>query len=288
MEIGSRLGLHEILAPTGAGGMGEVYRARDSRLAATSPSGPAAHLLGRSRSPLALRAGGARPRRAPAILTSRRSMGSRRRTASARSCSSSSRTDTGRSPARGSALTARESITIARQIAAALEAAHEKGIIHRDLKPANVKLASGDGAVKLLDFGLAKALEPKVESSLSQSPTLTSDGTRVGVVLGTAAYMSPEQARGQTVDKRTDIWSFGCVLYEMLAGRRPFPGQTISETVAGIIGDEPDWTALPPDLPPRVSRLVRRCLEKDLKRRLHDIADARIELDDELSDAGRT
>ena len=130
-------------------------------------------------------------------------------------------------------LTARESITIARQIAAALEAAHEKGIIHRDLKPANVKLASGDGAVKLLDFGLVQSVRAKGRNCFSQSPTLTSDGTRAGVVLGTAAYMSPEQARGQTVDKRTDIWSFGCVLYEMLAGRRPFPGQTISRNRCG-------------------------------------------------------
>jgi Tol biopolymer transport system component len=288
MEIGSRLGPYEILAPIGAGGMGEVYRARDSRLGRdvaikvlprTFSEDPdrrsrferEARVLAALNHPHIAAIHGFEEADGVGALVLELVEG-----------------PTLADRLREGALTARESITIARQIAAALEAAHEKGIIHRDLKPANVKLASGDGAVKLLDFGLAKALEPKVESSLSQSPTLTSDGTRVGVVLGTAAYMSPEQARGQTVDKRTDIWSFGCVLYEMLAGRRPFPGQTISETVAGIIGDEPDWTALPPDLPPRVSWLVRRCLEKDLKRRLHDIADARIELDDELSDAGRT
>ena len=288
MDIGTRLGPYEILAPIGAGGMGEVYRARDTRLGrdvaikvlprifSEDPDRRSrfereARVLAALNHPHIAAIHGFEEVDGVGALVLELVEG-----------------PTLADRLREGALTARESITIARQIAAALEAAHEKGIIHRDLKPANVKLASGDGAVKLLDFGLAKAFEPKVESSLSQSPTLTADGTRVGVVLGTAAYMSPEQARGQTVDKRTDIWSFGCVLYEMLAGRRPFPGQTISETVASIIGDEPDWAALPADLPPRVSWLVRRCLEKDLRSRLHDIADARIELDDELSDAGRT
>jgi eukaryotic-like serine/threonine-protein kinase len=174
-------------------------------------------------------------------------------------------------------------LAIAKQLAGALEAAHEKGIIHRDLKPANIALTK-DGNVKVLDFGLAKATDLASGAAVDrgQAPTLTSPAmmTGVGVILGTAAYMSPEQARGQPIDKRTDIWAFGCVLYEMLAGRRAFPGATLTDTLAGIIEREPDWSALPPAAPLTVRRLSRRCLEKDPKRRLHDIADARIELEE--------
>ena len=177
---------------------------------------------------------------------------------------------------------AREALNIARQIADALDAAHEKGIVHRDLKPANIKV-TGAGVVKVLDFGLAKALASVEGGDLSASPTITVSGTRQGMILGTAAYMSPEQARGQAVDKRTDIWAFGCVLYEMLTGRAAFPGKTLSDTIATILGRGPDWEVVPPTISSNVRRLLQRCLEKDLARRLHDIADARLELDDALT-----
>jgi serine/threonine-protein kinase len=174
-----------------------------------------------------------------------------------------------------------EAIDVARQIADALETAHEQGIIHRDLKPANVKLRP-DGTVKVLDFGLAKALDSAgTVPSLANSPTLTSPAmTRAGVILGTAAYMSPEQARGRALDRRTDVWSFGCVLFECLSGRRAFPGDTVSDAIATIQQGEPDWSAIPPETPARVRELLRRCLTRDSKRRLRDIGEARVTLDD--------
>jgi serine/threonine-protein kinase len=173
---------------------------------------------------------------------------------------------------------------IARQICEALEAAHDHGVVHRDLKPANIKVRS-DGTVKVLDFGLAKAFDPTpVESAVSQSPTLISPAaTRVGVIMGTAAYMSPEQARGRVVDKRADVWAFGCVLYEMLVGGRPFGGDDVAETIARVIERQPDWNALARVAPASVVRVVRRCLQKDPADRLRDIADARLELHDAVA-----
>jgi len=181
-----------------------------------------------------------------------------------------------------------ESLRVALQVTEGLEAAHQNGIIHRDLKPGNIKLTAG-GDVKILDFGLAKALHPPVSgdaADLTQSPTVTVAATQAGVVLGTAAYMSPEQSRGQEADRRTDVWAFGCVLYEMLTGRGLFHGPTASDCIAGILGREPDWEALPAATPAAVRRLLRRCLEKDPRQRLHDIADARIELDEVIGGGG--
>jgi serine/threonine-protein kinase len=176
-----------------------------------------------------------------------------------------------------------EALPIAKQIAEGLEYAHERGIIHRDLKPSNV-IVRPDGQVKILDFGLAKALEGETsEEEIENSPTLSAVATRIGVLLGTAAYMSPEQARGKRVDRRADIWAFGCVLYEMLTGREAFGGETTSDILACVIRAEPDWSSIPTSVPPRVRELLRRCLQKDPKQRLRDIGDARITIEEALS-----
>jgi serine/threonine protein kinase len=176
-----------------------------------------------------------------------------------------------------------EALPTARQIAEALEFAHERGIVHRDLKPANVKLAAGD-TVKVLDFGLAKALaDDPSPANISDSPTLSAAATRAGLILGTPAYMSPEQARGKPADRRTDIWAFGCVLFEMLTGRMAFAAETVTDTLAAVLTRDPQFEQLPASTPPGIRRLIKRCLQKDARERLQAIGDARIEIEDALA-----
>ena len=271
---GSRLGPYEVTAQIGAGGMGEVYRARDTKL----NRDVALKIL-----PEAFTVDGdriARFRREAQVLAS---LNHPNIAAIYGFEDSGSRHALILELVEGPTLADRiakgpipldEALPIAKQIAEALEAAHEQGMIHRDLKPANIKLRD-DGTVKVLDFGLAKALEPVTGSSavLSQSPTITTPAmTGVGIILGTAAYMSPEQARGRAVDKRTDVWAFGCVLYEMLSGRRAFDAEDVSMTLAAVMMKAPDWSALPDTVPAQIRSVIKRCLEKDRQRRVADIA----------------
>jgi hypothetical protein len=279
LASGTRFGVYEIVSPLGAGGMGEVYRARDTRLGRdvaikilpepflSDPDRVArfqreAQLLAALNHPsiagiYGLEESG-ETRFLAMELVDGESLAERLWPAGG---------------SKGSALPLAEALAIARQIAEALQAAHEKGIIHRDLKPGNVMLTS-DGQVKVLDFGLAKMLgEDRPESSsAAMSPTLSLHATYAGVILGTAAYMSPEQARGKVADKRTDVWAFGCVLYEMLTARRAFDGEDVTDTIAAVVRAEPDWSALPPDLPADISTILKRCLQKDRRHRFGDIS----------------
>ena len=281
LSAGTRLGPYEILSALGAGGMGEVYRARDTKLdrAVAIKILPEAFAADTERI--------ARFQREAKTLASlnhpniahihglEESNGVR-----ALVMELVEGEDLAQRIARG-AIPVDEALPIAKQIADALEAAHEQGIIHRDLKPANIKVRP-DGTVKVLDFGLAKAMEPTgvASPSVSQSPTITTPAmTQAGMILGTAAYMSPEQARGKPVDKRADIWAFGCVLYEMLTGQRAFDGQGVSETLARVIEREPDWARLPATLSPALRTYLRRCLQKDPRQRVQAIGDVRLALE---------
>ncbi len=277
ISAGTRLGPYQILGRIGAGGMGEVYRARDTKLGREV----AIKVLPPAFSADAERV--ARFRREAQVLASL----NHPHIAAIYGLEESDGVDAlvlelveGESLAERIArgpVSIDETLGIASQIAEALEAAHERGIVHRDLKPANVMLAA-DGKVKVLDFGLAKAfLNGSAPSDGTHSPTVAAV-TQTGVVMGTAAYLSPEQARGNVVDKRTDIWAFGAVLYEALTGRKAFAGETLSDVLAAVLTKDPDWSALPSGTPVRVRRVLRRCLERDRSLRFHDVADARLEL----------
>ena len=288
---GTRLGVYDITAAIGEGGMGQVYRATDAKLkrqVAIKVLPPSlagdADRLARFQREAEVLASLNHPNIA-AIYDLEESGG-----ITALVMELVEGDDLSKRIARG-AMPLDEALPIAKQIAEALETAHEQGIIHRDLKPANIKVR-GDGAVKVLDFGLAKAMDPAGASgtNAANSPTLTAHATALGMILGTAAYMAPEQAKGKAVDKRADIWAFGIVFYEMLAGRAAFSGDTVTDIIAAVVTREPDWTALPAATPASIRRLLARCLEKDPRRRLRDIGDARFEIDETIargsSDAG--
>jgi serine/threonine-protein kinase len=276
---GARLGVYEVTTQIGAGGMGEVYRARDTKLNRVValkilPDAFAADSdrLARFRREAQVLASLNHPN--IAHLYGVEDAGSIHALVMELVDGPTLADRIAQGP-----IPLAEALPIARQIAEALEAAHEQGIVHRDLKPANVKVRD-DGTVKVLDFGLAKALDPATASSagVMNSPTLTEHSTQLGVILGTAAYMAPEQARGKVVDKRADIWSFGVVLDEMLTGQRTFKGEEISDVLAAVLRQDIDWTALPVGTPPRLTRLLERCLDRDLRERLRDIGEVRIEI----------
>ncbi len=296
MKPGTRLGSYEVVAALGAGGMGEVYRARDTKLnrevaVKVLPAAMAgdADRLARFQREAEVLAALNHPNIAQIYGIGEEALPNpESRIPSPVSVSFLvmelvEGEDLSQVISR-SALPLAEALPIARQIADALEAAHEQGIIHRDLKPANIKVRA-DGTVKVLDFGLAKALDagskdPASTSNAANSPTLTARGTQLGMIIGTAAYMAPEQAKGKAVDRRADIWAFGAVLYEMLAGRRLFDGTDNSDVLAAVLRQDIDWTALPENTPAGVRRMLRRSLERDPKRRLSAMADARLELDE--------
>ncbi len=293
LTVGARFGPYHIVAQIGEGGMGQVYRAHDVRLnrdvalkVLTDAFADDCDRLARFTREAQTLASLNHPHIA-AIYGLEES-----HDVSALVMELVEGEDLSQRIARGG-IPLDEALPIAKQIAEALEAAHEQGIIHRDLKPANIKVTP-DGVVKVLDFGLAKLNEPNgsngphVSNALSMSPTITSPAMRtgVGVLLGTAAYMSPEQAKGRPADKRSDIWAFGCVLFEMLAGTRPFDGEDITDVMVAVLSKEPDWNALPASVPASIRALLRRCLEKDRRTRVADIAAARFALDEHASLGG--
>jgi len=294
IEPGSKVGPYEVLGPLGKGGMGEVFRARDNALGRdvaikilpVAFAGDADRLARFEREAQAL-ASLNHPNIAQVYAIEAVSTGSAGPQGRAIIMELVDGEDLSERIAPGP-LPLDEALSLARQIAFGLEAAHDAGIIHRDLKPANIKVKA-DGTAKILDFGLAKALGADSQSSssaLANSPTLTARATELGVILGTAAYMAPEQAKGRAVDRRADVWAFGVVLYEMLTGRRAFGGDDVTEVMAAVIRDTPDLKALPLGTPPAVKRLLRRCLEKDPKKRLRDMGDVGVELDDAISTPG--
>jgi serine/threonine protein kinase len=281
--IGQRIAHYRVQEKIGAGGMGEVYRAQDTRLCRDVALKVLPELFARDAERMV------RFEREAKVLASL----NHPNIASIYGLEESNGTralvmelvegPTFAERIRQGRIALEEVLTFAKQIADGLEYAHERAIVHRDLKPSNVKLTP-ESQVKLLDFGLAKALEDETtEPELQNSPTLSAAATRTGVLLGTAAYMSPEQARGKRVDRRADIWAFGCMLYEMLTGRAAFTGETTSDILASVIRAEPDWSSLPGSVPPRIRELMRRCLQKEAKQRLRDIGDARIVIEEALS-----
>ncbi len=285
LSTGTRIGSYEIIAEIGKGGMGEVYRARDAKLGRDVAIKVLPEAFARDGERMA------RFEREAKVLASLNHPNiaaiygfedsggvSALVMELVEGPTLADRVASGPIPVE-------EALRIARQIADALEYAHERGIVHRDLKPANIKI-SRDDAVKILDFGLAKAIEGDASSmDMSNSPTLTRMATMQGVLLGTAAYMSPEQAKAKPVDRRADIWAFGCVLYETLTAKKAFDGETITDTLAAVVRAEPDWSPLPTNTPARVRVLLQRCLQKDPKQRLQAIGEARISLDEVLSGA---
>ncbi|HET7840007.1 MAG TPA: protein kinase, partial [Terriglobia bacterium] len=317
---GSKLGHYEVVAPLGAGGMGEVYRARDSKLGrdvalkvlpeavARDPERMArfqreAQVLASLNHPNIATIHGLEESGGVRALVMELVEGqtlaevlekAKLETRNSKFETGKSKSENGKSDTQLGAnfefrVSSFELLPIAKQIAEALEYAHERGIIHRDLKPANVKITP-EGAVKVLDFGLAKALDVDASgmnpaSSPTFSPTLSIAATQAGVILGTAAYMSPEQAKGKSADRRADIWAFGCVLYEMLAGKQAFEGESVSEVLAAVIMKDPDWSAVPASTQPAILRMLKRCLEKDPKRRLQAIGEARLVMEHPQDDA---
>jgi eukaryotic-like serine/threonine-protein kinase len=284
LPAGTELGTHKILALIGVGGMGEVYKAHDTKLRRDVAIKVLPESFARDADRLA------RFRREAQLLASL----NHPNIATIYNIEDSNNTtylvmelvpgeNLAERVKRGGAVPVEEALIIAKQIAEALEAAHEKGIIHRDLKPANVKLTP-EGKVKVLDFGLAKAFAGDTSTEdIGNSPTLSMAATMQGVILGTAAYMSPEQARGKAVGKRTDIWAFGCVLYELLTGKQTFHGVDITDILAAVVRAEPDWQALPAATPVKVRDLLRRCLQKDKTLRLRDAGDAQIEIQEAIA-----